>query len=240
MTDAYETDIQACWNVDAIKTAVETMSKIVDDFKAQDDWESIMKQNIEDNQHTLEGINTQMLQAYDHELYLQAGMLGGQADQILFKMPDSLTGPDTDDPASTYYAGLMYTWFNMDVSRNLYKCFTPDSALNDSFAKYMEDLRAQDWDAASKEHENMDNMFATDIQACMGDPTVKQAVDTLSKTVDDFKAQPDWETKMQANIDANSYMLQNYTIQQLQAYDLPYYFQTGSFEGYKAKLIFAM
>ena len=97
----YKKDLEGCQDREAVWDQVQALDSYWKDFEAStDDWEQLVWDNYDTWSHTVDGYLTQMVGAWDHELWYQAGQLFGLAGTFVLAMPESLENID-DETAKT-------------------------------------------------------------------------------------------------------------------------------------------
>ena len=88
--DAFETDIQSCKDNYRVWTVAQDLASVVMSFEKLDDWETILRTNIDDNIQAIKGYGVQSLLAWNSGVqFFEAGSLAGTVDAIMFKFPEN-------------------------------------------------------------------------------------------------------------------------------------------------------
>ena len=77
-----------CGENDAIMEVVQEAADVSTEFFAQENWEDIIKKNIEDNQEAWDGFGLQAEKAWEDGKYYESGNLSGLLTEIMYRMPE--------------------------------------------------------------------------------------------------------------------------------------------------------
>ena len=67
---------------------VQEAADVSAEFFAQENWEDIIKKNIEDNQEAWDGFGLQSEKAWEDGKYYESGNLSGLLTEIMYRMPE--------------------------------------------------------------------------------------------------------------------------------------------------------
>ena len=86
--DLLREDLKACQDNKKVMAAVEAFDETLAAFFALDNWEDVMAQNIQENEHYVQGFLTQAYNAWEQGKYYDSGNLAGLTNTYVYKMPE--------------------------------------------------------------------------------------------------------------------------------------------------------